>query len=371
MHKTYKMKLTSKYLRFIRWLLLGIFILVIILFRWFPAWSEWYARVCYPYVSAGLSAFSSMFPFSVGDCFIVLGYAGIIGGLICALRRRRKGGAVLLRTVEFCVWVYVWFYLAWGVNYFRLPFYERAGIERVAYSPDNFQGFLDDYVKGLNESYTLAGDSLTDWYMRPFYLSGYIDSLAVEEVVGDGYRNIASRFGLVSTESTLRAKPMLWSGGMSKMGVTGYMGPFFSEFNLNRELLSVEYPFTYAHELAHRLGIAGEAEANLYAYLVCSGAAVPEIRFSGYFSLFAYVMSNARHLLTEEEYSALYKSITPEIIGLYKTHVSYWREKYSPEIGNIQNKVYNFYLKSNQVGSGTKNYSEVVELLIALRESEK
>ena len=57
---------------------------------------------------------------------------------------------------------------------------------------------------------------------------------------------------------------------MSRVAVTGYMGPFFTEFNLNQELLSVEYPFTYAHELAHRLGIASEAEANLYAYLVTS-----------------------------------------------------------------------------------------------------
>ena len=77
---------------------------------------------------------------------------------------------------------------------------------------------------------------------------------------------------------------MLWSRLMSRVAVTGYMGPFFTEFNLNQELLSVEYPFTYAHELAHRLGIASEAEANLYAYLVTSAAQEPAIRFSGYFS---------------------------------------------------------------------------------------
>ena len=78
---------------------------------------------------------------------------------------------------------------------------------------------------------------------------------------------------------------MLWSRLMSRVAVTGYMGPFFTEFNLNQELLSVEYPFTYAHELAHRLGIASEAEANLYAYLVTSAAQEPAIRFSGYFSM--------------------------------------------------------------------------------------
>ena len=73
----------------------------------------------------------------------------------------------------------------------------------------------------------------------------------------------------------------------------GYMGPFFTEFNLNGQLLPVQYPATYAHEMAHVLSISNEAEANLYSYLICTGSSVPEIRFSGYFSLLPYALSNA------------------------------------------------------------------------------
>ncbi|MFQ9022452.1 MAG: DUF3810 family protein [Parabacteroides merdae] len=71
------------------------------------------------------------------------------------------------------------------------------------------------------------------------------------------------------------------------------MGPFFTEYNLNPDLLPVQYPFTYAHEMAHVLGISSEAEANLYGFLVCSRSGVPEIRFSAYFALLPYVLSNA------------------------------------------------------------------------------
>ena len=53
------------------------------------------------------------------------------------------------------------------------------------------------------------------------------------------------------------------------VGVTGSMGPFFCEFTLNGDLLPANYPATYAHELAHLLGITSEAEANFYAYQVC------------------------------------------------------------------------------------------------------
>ena len=84
---------------------------------------------------------------------------------------------------------------------------------------------------------------------------------------------------------------------MSGVGVLGYMGPFFTEYNLNPDLLPVQYPFTYAHEMAHVLGISSEAEANLYGFLVCSRSGVPEIRFSAYFALLPYVLSNAYGLL--------------------------------------------------------------------------
>ena len=154
---------------------------------------------------------------------------------------------------------------------------------------------------------------------------------------------------------------------MSKVGVSGYMGPFFSEFNVNAELLNVEYPFTYAHELAHRLGIAGEAEANLYAYLVTVSSSQPGIRFSGYFSMLGYVLSNAYRLLPAEEYRLYLQKFRPEIIGLYKEHLNYWRFKYNPQAGKIQGKVYNAYLKGNKISDGTKNYSEVISLLMSLR----
>ena len=45
-----------------------------------------------------------------------------------------------------------------------------------------------------------------------------------------------------------------------------------------------------------------------------------------------------------------------------------WREKYNPGMGQIQHQVYNAYLKGNQVSSGTKNYSEVIGLLMSLQE---
>ena len=254
------------------------------------------------------------------------------------------------------------------MNYFRFPFYERTCIAKAAFSAEKFQDFLTGYVGKLNESYSKAGDTLSGWYLERYTTAGPMSKIPVAGVIQEGYGKMASRFGLVEPGKFLRVKPMLWSRLMSRVAVTGYMGPFFTEFNLNQELLSVEYPFTYAHELAHRLGIASEAEANLYAYLVTSAAQEPAIRFSGYFSMLGYVVNNARRLLTEEQYQEIVKRIRPEIVELYNSHLLYWREKYNPGMGQIQHQVYNAYLKGNQVSSGTKNYSEVIGLLMSLQE---
>ena len=164
---------------------------------------------------------------------------------------------------------------------------------------------------------------------------------------------------------------MLFTPFISMVGVTGSMGPFFCEFTLNGDLLPVNYPATYAHELAHLLGITSEAEANFYAYQVCTRSEAMGIRFSGYFSILGHVLGNAQRLLPEEEYTRLFKRIRPEIIELAKNNQAYWAAKYNPVVGAVQDWIYDLYLKGNKIESGRQNYSEVVGLLISYQEWKK
>ncbi len=193
-----------------------------------------------------------------------------------------------------------------------------------------------------------------------------IDREVVREAVLEGYLALPSRFGLAVPDVRLHPKTMLFSRLMSGVGVTGYMGPFFTEFHLNGQLLPVQYPATYAHEMAHVLGISNEAEANLYGYLICTGSSVPEIRFSGYFSLLSYVLGNAYAALDKDSFEAWKNGLRPEIKDLYNKKVAYWRSLYSPLIGEVQDVVYDLFLKGNKIPTGTANYSEVIALLIAL-----
>ena len=75
--------------------------------------------------------------------------------------------------------------------------------------------------------------------------------------------------------------------------------------------------------------------------------------------------------MSEEEYAELFNRIRPEIIELAQKNQQYWMEKYSPLIGDIQNFIYDLYLKGNKIQSGRKNYSEVIGLLISYEEWKK
>ena len=342
----------------VRYVALGALLILVWLTQWIPALATIYSQTIYPLISYVLSFFSGLFPFAIGDLFIFLSITGVIVYPFYArLRKKLPWKKILLRDGEYLLWIYVWFYLAWGLNYSQKNFYERTRIPYTAYTPDNFRSFTDSYIENLNSSYTDITSVEKELVCR--------ESVRVYNQIGDSL-GVHRPF-----HQTPRAKTMLFTPLISMVGVTGSMGPFFCEFTLNGDLLPSQYPATYAHEFAHLLGITSEAEANFYAYQVCTRSQVQAIRFSGYLSVLPHVLNNARRLMAEEEYAQLFRRIRPEIIGLAKKNSEYWMKKYNPVIGRIQDRIYDLYLKGNKIESGRKNYSEVVGLLISYEEWKK
>ena len=297
-------------------LLLIFFLLLVLCVQTVPGLGDAYAMYVYPSIARVLSSFSRLVPFAIGDLFIALSIAGVLLYPVYArCIRKQKWNRILQKDIKYLLWVYVWFYLAWGLNYSQKNFYERTRIPYTAYTPDNFRSFTDSYIENLNSSYT--------------------DITSVEKE-------------LVCHESV-------------------------RVYNQIGDSLGVHRPFhqTPRAKLAHLLGITSEAEANFYAYQVCTRSQVQAIRFSGYLSVLPHVLNNARRLMAEEEYAQLFRRIRPEIIGLAKKNSEYWMKKYNPVIGRIQDRIYDLYLKGNKIESGRKNYSEVVGLLISYEEWKK
>lgn len=350
--------LKMKFNQIIRYTLLFFLLATVWITQSIPSMGQAYADHAYPFIASCLSSFSRFIPFSLGDLFITLSITGLLLYPIYARRKKSKWLKILRQEVEYLLWIYVWFYLAWGLNYSQKNFYQRTQTPYVAYSSTNFKEFAFNYIKKLNTFYLAPPTKINKEMVRR----------EVTRIYTQIYDSVGINRPFISHP---RVKTMMFSPLSSMMGITGYMGPFFCEFNLNKNLLPVDYPATYAHEMAHLWGIANEAEANFYAYEVCTRSNIPSIRFSGYFLIFNHVIRNAQQLLSKEDYEQLIKEIRPGIRKIAQDDYNHWMSLYNPLVGNVQNWIYDLYLKGNKIKSGRRNYSEVIGLLISWEEKTK
>lgn len=322
---------------------------VIFIFSRSATLSEWYMRSVYPVVAAVLSFISALSPFSLYDVFLIAAVLFLIKLVVFAVIRKTAFPAFLFLFIRFVTVMVVWFYLCWGIAYFRNDFYARCNVPETTFDTANLKHFAVRFIDHANRSYIDCRD---------------MDREIVRNEIEQSYRTLHRPLGVSYPNGKRRAKPMLFEPVYSKMGVSGYFGPFFNEIHVNHYSLNFTYPFTLAHEMAHQFGIATESEANLYAFVVCANSTDEQIRYSAYASTLRYVLNDARRYLPDE-YASLVSNIRPEIMADLNQNREHWLAARDKSLSDAQDKVYDAYLKTNQVSAGRDNYSEVVGLLIS------
>ena len=349
-------------------------LILVTLTKMIPLWGFIYTTRIYPVIGTLLSPISGFFPFAVGDIFIALSIAWVILYPIYEIRLRKK--RVFGRVAEYLLWVYAWFYIAWGLNYSQPNIYYRIGMKPVEVSKAKFKKFAYQYADSLN---ALSNASLSNASLSNARKSISPDSIVddalknrVRDAVLKEYNKIGYREGINKPfNQHPHAKTMVFTPLSSMAGVTGSMGPFFCEFTLNGDILAHDYPATYAHEFAHFLGVANEGEANFYSYIVCTASADKQVRFSGYYHIFFHVLNNVYDILGEKEGERFLKHIRPEIIQRARNDRHYWLSKRCKALDAAQDFIFELYLRGNHVAEGRKSYSGVIGLILAWEEKTK
>lgn len=261
---------------------------------------------------------------------------------------------VFCHVVEFLLWIYVWFYAAWGLNYSQPNIYSRIGMKPVEVSEKDFRVFVENYIDSLNSTYQDIAQ---------------LDKHNIELEILNGYKILTENDRHIGINAPFnnhpRVKTMLFSGLSSMAGVTGSMGPFFCEFTLNTNLLPHEYPATYAHEFAHFLGVSNEGEANFYSYVICTQSCNRIVRFSGYYKILFYVLASVDDIFGKEERQRIIKNINPKVMQLARSDYKYWQSLRNPTIDKAQDFIYSLYLRGNNIEDGLKSYSQVIGIIMA------
>ena len=351
-------------------------LILVTLTKMIPLWGFIYTTRIYPVIGTLLSPISGFFPFAVGDIFIALSITWVILYPIYEIRLRKK--RVFGRVAEYLLWVYAWFYIAWGLNYSQPNIYYRIGMKPVEVSKAKFKKFAYQYADSLN---ALSNASLCNASLSNASLSNARKSISPDSIVDDALKNrvrdaVLKEYNKKGYREGINrpfnqhphAKTMVFTPLSSMAGVTGSMGPFFCEFTLNGDILAHDYPATYAHEFAHFLGVANEGEANFYSYIVCTASADKQVRFSGYYHIFFHVLNNVYDILGEKEGERFLKHIRPEIIQRARNDRRYWLSKRCKALDAAQDFIFELYLRGNHVAEGRKSYSGVIGLILAWQE---
>ncbi len=321
--------------------------------RQYPQWIEhWYAQALYPRIISVLASVNSVFPFSLDDAF----YAGLLVLFLVLIsllivRKMRWGRFFKLVFITVAI-VYSLFHVLWGFNYYRNDLATRLKLAEPRADVDELMSVFESLIEATNASYT------------PVYT---FDRAEATKLVAESYKQ-QSAFLKVDV-STIRFAPK--SISMSRFfaagTIGGYYGPFFGEVHINHYLLPVEVPVVLAHEMAHQLGITIEAEANFYAWYVCSQSHDERLVYGANLYLLRYFANACSRY---EGYNELVQKIRYEVRNDFNRSYYHWMTMMNQNVDRLTTKVNDAYLKSNNVEDGIDSYKGVIKYVMAYKTSE-
>lgn len=262
-----------------------------------------------------------------------------------------KGLGLVIIGLSVCVGIS----FSWGAYYYATSFETRAGLEIRSISVQQLAQVTQLFADKVNSS---ANDV-------PRTELGVMDvprAQVLEEADGL-YEPLEQTYPFLKASARIKAKPLLFSEGMSIINYTGIFFPFTGEANVNIKQPLCFLPSTIAHELAHVRGIAPEQTANFIAVLACEQSNRPAYVYSGY--LLGYLhLSNALYGADRTEWSKVSASLCPQARADLADNNLYW-EAYDTPASEVADTVYEGFLKSYDQEMGLKSYGAVVDLLVA------
>jgi hypothetical protein len=335
----------------IKWLVLPFFAVITfgltkLAYR-FPAITErWYSQKLYSLIASIISPVSNLIPISLDDFFYFLLILILIVLVLLLIIRKisfSKAGKLMLNILAT---TYILFYVLWGFNYFREDLYQRLKLTKHEPSTKAFILQLTKLVNNTNKSWC----TFDNW-----------DKEQVAINIEKSYKTLAPALKINYPAGKRKAKSITVSRFFAQAGISGYYGPFFNEVHVNSYILPVEYPFILAHEKAHQFGITNEAEANFYAWLVCTSSKSKQLQYSANLHVLQYFLYQGYQL---EEYPKIIAKLDKRVKKDLEKIRENWMSLRNEKIDEAASKVNDFYLKTNKIKDGVKEYSGVVKFVM-------
>ena len=201
---------------------------------------------------------------------------------------------------------------------------------------------------------------------------GNVDFAEFEELAekaGEGFRILTyEKHYPVFAGSRLPVKKLGWADMYSSMGITGVTFGLTGEAAVNPQIPDVTLPFTMAHEMAHRMCIANERDANFTGFLACSVNPDLEFQYSAYFMAYRYCY-NALAGVNHPSAAAAAARVKSGVSKLLQHDMDYYSHFFNSKKNDLAtdfaDTMNDTYLKTSGDEGGIRSYGQVCDLLVS------
>ena len=328
----------------------------------------------YPYVirtlEETLAAWSSQVDFLLWQFLAVALLVVVIAWLVVVIVTKKSvfqwfGWVLAIGSFLFMLHTFVY-----GMNYYAGDLADDLRMEVSGCTLDEIVEATEYYQSQAN-----AMAAMMDRDGSGSLVSEEFNTLAARAGKGFDYLTY-QRFFPVFAGSTLPVKKLGWADLYSSMGITGITFPLTGEAAVNPQIPAAALPFTICHEMAHRMCIALERDANFAAFLACSFNNNRQYQYSAYFMAYRYC------------YTALYSvgqstSIDPQLVmkaasearridGNVNSQLrrdmddydGFFRSRKNSLATSLADTFNDAYLKASGDSAGTASYGQVCDLLV-------
>ena len=320
----------------------------------------------YPYVTRTVQGVLAQWSAGVDFCLwqmgaLVLGI-GLIASIVLMIAMKWNPVRWLGWVLTVASLVYFLNTLVFGLNYYAGPLADDIRLEMRQYGVEEL---TDAAVYYRNKANFLAKQVKRD--ANGDVLFDDFDTLAAK--AENGFDNLVYKHSYpVFAGSTLPVKELGWSDMYTSMGITGVTMGITGEAAVNPQIPAVSIPFTMCHEMAHRMSIATERDANFTGFLAATANEDVQYQYSGYFMAYRYCYNALLSANTMEASSAAAR-VASEVNAELKHDMDAYSQLFSSRKSEVGTKVADTandtYLRASGDSAGVRSYGEVTDLLVS------
>ena len=320
----------------------------------------------YPYVIRTLQDYlaqwTSIVDYPVWQLLAVVLIVLVLTSLVLVVLLKRSLIQWLGWVLAVCSGIFMLHTMVWGLSYHAGDLAEDLRLDTGSYNLEELTEATEYY---RDKAVELAALVKRDE-------QGNVDFADFEELAkaaGEGFRILTyEKHYPVFAGSRLPVKRLGWADMYTSMGITGVTFGLTGEAAVNPQIPDVTLPFTMVHEMAHRMCIAKEQDANFTGFLACSVHPDLQFQYSGYFMAYRYCY-NALAGVNHPSAAAAAARVKSGVSRQLQQDMDYYSHFFSSNKNDLAtdfaDTVNDTYLKTSGEENGIHSYAQVCDLLVS------